>query len=81
VPLPDAPDVMVIQDTLVVVVHAQPAAVVTSIVPFEAAAVSAMDAGVSVSVHAAPACVTVSVCPPTVIVPVRPVVEVFAATL
>ena len=80
-PLPGVPDVMVIQDTLVVAVHAQPAVVATSIAPVDAAAGSAMDDGVSVSVHAAPACVTVSVCPPTVIVPVRPVGEVFAATL
>jgi hypothetical protein len=73
--------VTVIQETLLVAVHAQAVPVATLIVPFDAAAVSATDDGVRVSVHPAPACVTVSVSAPTVIVPVRSPDEVFAATV
>ena len=39
------------------------------------------DVGEMVKVQGAPACVTVKVCPPIVIVPVRELVVVFAATL
>jgi hypothetical protein len=79
--LPDAPEVTVIQETLLAAVQAHPAEVVTSIVAFEGAAVSATEDGFSVIVQAPPDCVTVSVSFPTVIVPVRGVVDVFAATL
>jgi len=81
-PLPDAPALMVIQPSLLVAVQLQPAPAVTVTVPVVAAAdVRFDDVGEMVNVQGAPACVTVKVCPPIVIVPVRDVVLVFAATL
>jgi hypothetical protein len=54
----------------------------TVTVPVVAAADARFDeVGVTVNVHGAPACVTVKVWPPIVIVPVRDVVPVLAATL
>ena len=54
----------------------------TVTVPVAAADVVRLDeVGEIVNVHGAPACVTVNVLPAMVIVPVREVVPVFAATL
>ena len=63
-------------------VQLQPVPAVTVTVPVAAADVVRFDdVGAMVNVHGAPACVTVKVCPPIVIVPVRDVVPVLAATL
>ena len=51
------------------------------VVPVVAEDVGFNDVGEIVNVHGTPACVTVKVWPPIVIVPVRDVVAVFAATL
>ena len=68
--------------SLLAAVQLQPVPAVTVTVPVAAADVVRFDAvGAMVKVHGAPACVTVKVCPPIVIVPVRDVVAVFAATL
>ena len=81
-PLPLAPALMVIHVALLAAVHAQPVPAVTVTVPVAAADVVRFDeVGEIVNVHGAPACVTVNVCPPIVIVPVREVVLVLAATL
>jgi len=66
---------------LSLVVHAQPAGAVTAIVFVEVAGPSEATVGEIVYVHGAPACVTVIVCPAIVIVPVRLLVSVLAATL
>ena len=71
-----------IQPTLLVAVQLQPVPAVTVTVPVVAADVVRLeDVGAMVNVHGAPACVTVKVLPAIVIVPVRDVVPVFAATL
>ena len=81
-PLPDAPAVIVIQVALLVAVQLQPVPAVTVTVPVTAADVVRFDdVGEMVNVHGAPAWVTVKVCPPIVIVPLRDVVPVLAATL
>ena len=81
-PLPEAPAVTVIQPTLLVAVQLQPVPAVTVTVPVVATDVVRFDeVGEIVNVQGAPACVTVKVWPPIVIVPVREVVPVFAATL
>ena len=80
-PLPLAPAVIVIQASLLTAVQLHPAAAVTVTVPVVAADVGFNDVGEIVKVHGTPACVTVKVWPPTVIVPVRELVPVFAATL
>ena len=73
---------MVIQPTLLAAVQLQPVPAVTVTVPVAAADVVRFDdVGAMVNVHGAPACVTVKVWPPIVIVPVREVVPVLAATL
>jgi len=70
------------QASLLVAVQLQPALAVTVIEPLIASdEVRFADVGEIVNVHGAPACVTVKVCPATVIVPVRDVVPVLAATL
>jgi hypothetical protein len=79
-PVPLAPALMVIQAALLVAVHAQPVAAVTTTVPAPAAAVTVADAGEIVGVQGAAAWVTVNVFPPMVRVPVRDVAVVFAAT-
>src|SRR5262245_54130240 len=61
--------------------HEQLDEVVTVIVPVAAVGDAVIDVGDTVKVHGAAACVTVNVCPPIVIVPVRDVVTLFAATL
>ena len=81
-PVPDAPAVIVIQSTLLVANHPHPEPPVTPTVPVAAADVVRFDdVGLIVNVQGAPAWVTVKVCPPIVIVPVRDVVPVLAATL
>jgi hypothetical protein len=78
-----APLLIVIHDTLLVAVQVQLAPLVTPTVPVAAADDVRFDAdGEIANVQAvAPACVTVNVCPPIVIVPVRELVPVLAATL
>jgi len=81
-PLPLAPALIVIHASLLTAVQLQPVAAVTVTVPVVATADVRFDEiGAIVNVHGAPACVTVNVCPPMVIVPVRDVVPVLAATL
>ena len=81
-PLPLAPAVTVIQLALLVAVQLQPVPAVRVTVPVVAADdVRFDDVGAMVNVQGAPAWVTVNACPPTVIVPVRDVVLVLAATL
>ena len=80
--LPDAPAVIVIQASLLTAVQLHPVPAVTVMVPLAAADVVRFDeVGEIVNVQGAPAWVTVKVCPPIVIVPVRDVVPVLAATL
>ena len=79
-PIPDAPAVTVIHELLLAAVHAQPAAVVTAVLPVPPAAGSDWLAGEIVYEHAA-ACVTVNVLPAAVSVPVRIVPAVLAATV
>jgi len=81
-PLPLAPALIVIQASLLAAVQLQPVPAVTVTVPVVATDDVRFDeVGAIVNVHGAPACVTVKVCPATVIVPVRDVVPVLAATL
>ena len=81
-PLPDAPALIVIQPTLLVAVQLQPVPAVTVTVPVAAVDVVRFDeVGAIVKVQGAPAWVTVNVWPPIVMVPVRDVVVVLAATL
>ena len=81
-PLPEAPAVTVNQlVALLTAVQLQPVPAVTVTVPVVADDVGLNDVGEIVKVHGTPACVTVKVWPPIVIVPVRDVVPVFAATL
>ena len=81
-PLPLAPAPIVSHESLLAAVQLQPAPAVTVIEPLVASDdVRFDDVGEMVNVHGAPACVTVKVCPPIVIVPLREVVPVFAATL
>ena len=70
------------QASLLTAVQLQPVPAVTVTVPVVAADdVRFDDVGAIVKVQGAPACVTVKVWPPIVIVPVREVVLVLAATL
>ena len=79
-PLPVAPAVIVSHASLLVAVQAQPVDVVTATVPVPAADATFADAGEIVAEQVIAACVTVNVLPPTVSVPVRGAVAVFAAT-
>ena len=81
-PVPLAPAPIVIHASLLVAVQLQPAPAVTVIEPLAASDDGRLfEVGEIVSVHETPACVTVNVCPPMVIVPLRELVPVFAATL
>ena len=81
-PLPDAPALIVIHASLLTAVQLQPVPAVTVTVPVAATDVVRFDdVGAMVNVQGAPAWVTVKVCPPIVIVPLRDVVPVLAATL
>jgi len=79
-PLPVPPVLTVSQAALLLVVHAHPAAAVTVTVPVPADAATLAEGAESVGAHGVPACVTVKVLPPIVNVPVRLVVNAFAAT-
>ena len=80
--MPVPPALPVIHVALLVAVHAQPVPAVTVIVPVTAAEVTFADAGEIVGLQGAAACwVTVNVTAPIVSVPVRDLLEVFAATL
>ena len=80
--MPLAPAPIVIHASLLVAVQLQPALAVTVIEPLAASDDGRLfEVGEIVNVHETPACVTVNVCPPIVIVPVRDVVPVCAATL
>ena len=72
---------MVTQLALLAAVHPHPVDAVTATVPALAPDTTFVDAGEIVDTHGMPACVIVNVLPPTVSVPVRGVVAVFAATL
>jgi hypothetical protein len=78
-PLPEAPEVMVIQDALLVAVHAQPVIPVTATEPVAAAAETVVAPGEMENVQP-PACVTVNVCPAMLSEPDRCVVLALAAT-
>jgi len=81
-PLPLAPALIVIHASLLAALQLQPVPAVTVTVPVVATDdVRFDDVGEIVNVQGAPACVTVKLCPPMVIVPVREVVPVLAATL
>jgi hypothetical protein len=74
--------VIVIQLALLVAVQPQLAAAVTVTVPVAAAGVVRFDAvGAIVRLHGLAAWVTVNVWPATIIVPIRDVAPLFAATL
>lgn len=81
-PVPDAPDVIVIQAAWLVAVHAQPGCVVTVMVPVPPVTGYNALVGAVLKVHdgAAPACVIVTVWPAAVMEPVRPVPAALAAT-
>lgn len=81
-PVPLAPLVMVTHVDPLEAVQLQFDVVVTVTVPVVAADdVRVVDVGAIVNVQGAAGCVTVNVCPAIVIVPVRDVVPVLAATL
>jgi len=81
-PLPLAPALIVSQVALLAAVQLQPVPAVTVTVPVVATAdVRFDDVGKIVNVQGAPACVMVKVWPAIVIVPVRELVPVLAATL
>jgi hypothetical protein len=80
VPLVPAP--IVIHASLLVAVQLQPALAVTVIEPLAASEDGRFEeVGEIMMVHETAACMTVKVWPPIVIVPVRDVVVVLAATL
>ena len=80
--MPFAPAVTVIHDALLTAVQAHdPAFAVTDTVATPPAAVGELAVGEMDRVHTTGACVTVNVWPPALIVPVRPAVFGFAATL
>ena len=70
-PLPLAPPVMVIHETPLAAVHAQPAGVVTRTLAAPPPLGNGALVGAIAKVHAAPLWVTVNVLPAIVIVPVR----------
>jgi len=78
-PVPLPPELIVIHVALLVAVHPQPVPAVTATLAAPPAAVALGFVGDTPNAHAA-ACVTVTVWPATVIVPVRGLVTVFAAT-
>jgi hypothetical protein len=79
--VPVAPALIVIHDTLLTAVQAQPVAAVTVTVALPPTAVAFADVAEIAGAQAAPAWVTVNVLPAIVSVPVRMVVVGFAATL
>ena len=80
-PVPLLPAVTVIHAVLLLApVHVHPLVVVTAAVCDPPAAITLCAVGAMLKLHA-PAWVTVTVCPAIVSVPVRGLVEVFAATV
>ena len=81
-PLPLVPALIVSHVALLVAVQLQPVPAVRLTVPVVATEDVRFDeVGRIVNEQGAPACVTLNVCPPIVIVPLRELVPVFAATL
>jgi hypothetical protein len=80
-PVPLVPALTVSHAALLVAVQPQPATAVTVTVPLPADESGFAEVGAMVAAHGTPAWVTVKVRPPTVSVPVRGLVVVFAATL
>jgi hypothetical protein len=81
-PLPVAPLVIVIHEALLVAAQEQPVPAVTFTVPVAAADEVRLEPVDEIAnVHGAPGWVTVKLWPPTVMVPVREVDAVLAATL
>ncbi len=80
-PVSLAPPMIVIQETLLVDVHAQPEGAVTSTMYEALSGPTLADVAESEYEHPGAACVTVNVCPPTVTVPARDAVPPLAATL
>jgi hypothetical protein len=78
-PVPLVPAVIVIQLALSDAVQAHPLGAVTVSVAVPAVDGRLFEAGDTANVHAAPLCETVTVTPATVSVPVRELVDVFAA--
>ena len=78
-PLPLAPPVIEIHESFVAAFHAQPAPAVTLTLALPPVEVKLFVVGEIEYVQGAPPCVTVNVSPATVIVPVRALVEPFAA--
>ena len=78
-PVPLAPPVIEIQFTFVAAVQPQPAPAVTVTLALPPVEVKLFVVGEIEYVHGAPPCVTVNVSPAIVIVPVRALVEPFAA--
>jgi hypothetical protein len=76
-PVPAAPDVIVIHDALLVAVHAHPDVVVMETVAVPPPATKPSDVGVTVA-RQLPSWVIVTVCPATVSVPVRGAPLMFA---
>jgi len=79
-PLPEAPDVIVIQVTLLFAVQVQPAGAVTERLPVYPVGVECNGLALNPYVQPGAAWVTVNEIPAIVIVPVRPVLPTFAAT-
>ena len=79
-PLPVAPPVTVIHASLLTADQLHPVDAKTVTVPVVPAATTLANEGEIVETHDTADCVTVNVMPPIVIVPVRNVVPVFAAT-
>ena len=79
-PVPLAPDVIVIHDELLTAVHPQPLPAVTETLADPPLDPKLCDVGDGLKLHT-PASVTVIVCPATVSVPERLLVAVFAATV
>ena len=80
-PVPLAPFVIDIHDTALDAVQLQLAVVVTVTVAEPPAPVTDGAVGETVKLHGTPACVTLNVMPAIVSVPLRDVVDVFAAAL
>ena len=80
-PEPDDPEVIVIHEVDVEADHEQPVGAVTETVAVVAPEASDTVVGATLNVQGAPACVTVKVWPAMVRVPVRPLVELLAATV
>lgn len=79
-PLPLEPAIMVIHGALLLAVHAQPAPALTVLLPVPPWLLNVWLVGDVEYEQAAPACVTLNVVPAIVSVPLRLVVDVFAAT-